>query len=308
MNAPEARQRSDIGNPDKGSSLWVGSNEREKDTVASSQQASQSTPLSTPLSTPKPDARADKGHQGPTHRRFRPTIAPRPGKRPGKTGNAQSNGTNGVEGEDETKAIEDFKNTILQEEARSAVSERLSEDVKESSPTLDAEAAVQEAEVRASGLYKPEINCVFAFLHLRVPLDLVHIVTRVRDAEYNPKRFHAVVLRIRAPKATAMIYASGKLVCMGAKNERAAHIACRKFVRILQKVGYPEVKFSPTEKEPLIRNVMAKCKVPFPVRLEDLAVAHSDFVSYEPEIFPGLIYRMAEPKFAILGAKNCESP
>ncbi len=151
----------------------------------------------------------------------------------------------------------------------------------------------------ASALYPPEINCVFAFLHLRIKLDLVKIVTRIRNAEYNPKRFHAVVLRIRQPKATAVIYASGKLVCMGSKNEAAARTACRKFVRVLQKVGYPEARFAPTEEEPLIRNIMAKSKVPFPIRLEDFARAHNDFVSFEPEIFPALIYRMARPRVTI---------
>ncbi|GAB5360022.1 hypothetical protein AAMO2058_000591700 [Amorphochlora amoebiformis] len=173
---------------------------------------------------------------------------------------------------------------------------------------------MEQALTRASDIFKPEVSCVFAFLHLRIPLDLIHIVTRVRGAEYNPKRFHAVVLRIREPKATAIIYASGKLVCMGARNEKAANLACRKFVRILQKVGYSEAKFAPTKAEPLIRNVMAKVKVPFPIRLEDLAVAHRDFVSFEPEIFPGLIYRMASPRVTIfvfvtgtvlvVGAKN----
>uniref|UniRef100_A0A7S4DG97 TATA-box binding protein n=1 Tax=Lotharella globosa TaxID=91324 RepID=A0A7S4DG97_9EUKA len=142
--------------------------------------------------------------------------------------------------------------------------------------TLDIVPSTVSSEIiptgqRPSTLYPPEVRCVFAFLHVGCELDLVRVVTRVRGAEYNPKRFHAVVLRIREPKATAVIYASGKIVCMGARNERAANIACRKFVRILQKVGYPQAKFAPTEEEPLIRNVMAKVKVPFPVSLDALA-------------------------------------
>mmetsp|Transcript_29541 Transcript_29541/g.48091 ORF Transcript_29541/g.48091 Transcript_29541/m.48091 type:complete len:129 (-) Transcript_29541:234-620(-) len=86
---------------------------------------------------------------------------------------------------------------------------------------------------------------------------------------------------------------------MGAKNEKAAHFACKKFVRILQKVGYPQVRFAPSHEEPLIRSIMAKCKVDFPVRLEDLATTHNEFVSFEPEIFPGLIYRMTVPRVTI---------
>ncbi|KCZ75103.1 TATA-box-binding protein, partial [Anncaliia algerae PRA109] len=35
-------------------------------------------------------------------------------------------------------------------------------------------------------------------------------------------------------------------------------------------------------------------------RLEGLAFAHSSFCSYEPELFPGLIYRMVKPKIVLL--------
>ena len=42
-----------------------------------------------------------------------------------------------------------------------------------------------------------------------------------RNAEYNPSRFPAVVMRIREPKTTALIFAKGKMVITGAKSERA---------------------------------------------------------------------------------------
>lgn len=54
-----------------------------------------------------------------------------------------------------------------------------------------------------------------------------------RNAEYNPRRFAAVVMRLRSPKTTALIFASGKMVCTGAKNEDASRIAARKFARII---------------------------------------------------------------------------
>jgi transcription initiation factor TFIID TATA-box-binding protein len=50
--------------------------------------------------------------------------------------------------------------------------------------------------------------------------------------------------------------------------------------------------------------------------LESLNTEHSNFSTYEPELFPGLIYRMHEPKIVLLifasgkivltGAKNRE--
>lgn len=49
-----------------------------------------------------------------------------------------------------------------------------------------------------------------------------------------------------------------------------------------------------------MQNIVGSCDVKFPVRLEGLAYAHGHFSSYEPELFPGLIYRMASPKIVLL--------
>ena len=37
--------------------------------------------------------------------------------------------------------------------------------------------------------------------------------------------------------------------------------------------------------------MVGSCDVKFPIRLEALVLAHQQFSSYEPELFPGLIYR-----------------
>ena len=102
-------------------------------------------------------------------------------------------------------------------------------------------------------------------------------------------------MRIREPKSTALIFASGKMVCTGAKSEQEARIAARKYARILQKLKF-EVSF----KEFKVQNMVGSCDVRFPIRLEGLATAHGIFCSYEPELFPGLIYRMQEPKIVLL--------
>ncbi|MCD7465019.1 TATA box-binding protein-like protein 2 [Datura stramonium] len=127
-------------------------------------------------------------------------------------------------------------------------------------------------------------------------LDLKAIALHARNAEYNPKRLPAVIMRIREPKTTALIFGTGKIVCTGAKSEGDWKLATRKFARIIQKLGYPEVKF----KDFKIQNIVASCDVRFPIRLEGLAYAHRAFSSYEPEIFPGLIYRMKQPKIVLL--------
>jgi len=126
-------------------------------------------------------------------------------------------------------------------------------------------------------------------------LNLKYIALHARNAEYNPKRFAAVIMRIREPKSTALIFSSGKLVCTGSKSEQDAYTAARKFARILQKLN-----FVVTIKEFKVQNMVGSCDVRFPIRLEGLASAHSVYCSYEPELFPGLIYRMQEPKVVLL--------
>ena len=134
-----------------------------------------------------------------------------------------------------------------------------------------------------------------ATVHLGCTLNLKQITLHARNAEYNPKRFAAVIMRIREPKTTALIFSSGKMVCTGAKSEEFARLAARKFARIIQKLGFP-AQF----KEFKVQNMVASCDVKFPIRLEQLQTRHSQFCSYEPEIFPGLVYRMLDPKMVLL--------
>ncbi|KAH0729061.1 TATA-box-binding protein-like [Solanum tuberosum] len=143
----------------------------------------------------------------------------------------------------------------------------------------------------------PTLQNIAATLSLNCgKLDLKAIALKARNAEYNPKRLPAVIMRIREPKTTALIFATGKIVCTGAKSEHDSKLAARKYARIVQKLGYPGVKF----KDFKIQNIVASCDVRFPIRLEGLAIAHSGFSSYEPEIFPGLVYRMKKPKIVLL--------
>ncbi|CAJ0913708.1 20901_t:CDS:2 [Entrophospora sp. SA101] len=113
-------------------------------------------------------------------------------------------------------------------------------------------------------------------------LDLKTIALHARNAEYNPK-------------TTALIFASGKMVVTGAKSEDDSKLASRKYARIIQKLGF-NAKFTDFK----IQNIVGSCDVKFPIRLEGLAYSHGHFSSYEPELFPGLIYRMVKPKIVLL--------
>lgn len=80
--------------------------------------------------------------------------------------------------------------------------------------------------------------------YLNAKLDLYDIGLKGRNVEYKPKRFAAAIMRIRDPKTTALIFASGKMVCTGAKSENDSKTAALAYAKQLKKIGNKEVKLS----------------------------------------------------------------
>jgi transcription initiation factor TFIID TATA-box-binding protein len=113
--------------------------------------------------------------------------------------------------------------------------------------------------------------------------------------EYNPHKFAAATMRITNPRTTALAFASGNMVCTGAKTEALSRLASRKYVRLLQKHGVP-VSFRDFK----IQNIVAAANVERTIRLNELAEAYGPYVSYEPDLFPGLIFRTSSPKLVFL--------
>lgn len=189
-------------------------------------------------------------------------------------------------------------NLGLDEISQNAVREVLAAQEKagHESPTAAASTpAASGSNTDAAGGITPILQNLVATTDLGVRLDLKTIALHARNAEYNPKRFAAVIMRIREPKTTALIFASGKMVVTGAKCVDDSRLASRKFARIIQKLG-----FAAEFKAFTVQNIVGSADVKFPIRLESLAYAHGMFSSYEPELFPGLIYRMVKPKVVLL--------
>mmetsp|Transcript_18902 Transcript_18902/g.16158 ORF Transcript_18902/g.16158 Transcript_18902/m.16158 type:complete len:132 (+) Transcript_18902:43-438(+) len=74
-------------------------------------------------------------------------------------------------------------------------------------------------------------------------IDLKKVAFKARNAEYNPRKVNAVVIRFREPKATAMLYGTGKVMVTGSNSEDAAKSAAKKVAKIVIKSGYPNTKF-----------------------------------------------------------------
>ena len=142
----------------------------------------------------------------------------------------------------------------------------------------------------------PHIDNVICSFNLKQDIDLKTIAFRARNAEYNPRKVNAVVLRFRLPRSTALVYSNGKVMVTGSRSEEEARTACKKVAVIVSKCNHPNVRFADFK----IENIVASTDVRYPVRLEGLAYEHRASCSYEPELFPGLVYRLLEPKISLL--------
>jgi len=143
--------------------------------------------------------------------------------------------------------------------------------------------------------YNVEIQNVVAVATLGQKIDLLSIIKVFRNVEYRPKRFPGLVFRLKTPKTATLIFSTGKMVCTGAKSAKMAISAVRKVVRELKKEGFI-IRGNPKIK---IVNMVGTADIG---RLVDLEATSDilDNTMYEPEQFPGLIYRMKEPKVVIL--------
>jgi transcription initiation factor TFIID TATA-box-binding protein len=115
------------------------------------------------------------------------------------------------------------------------------------------------------------------------------------NVDYNPKRFPGLIFRLKRPKTATLIFTTGKMVCTGAKSEKLAKSAVRKIVRKLKEEGFI-IRGKP---DITIENVVSTANLGGEVDLET-AAADMDNSMYEPEQFPGLIYRMKEPRAVLL--------
>ena len=147
-----------------------------------------------------------------------------------------------------------------------------------------------------------KISNIVALLNSGCKLNLKHIGLICQNTEYNQKRFNALTMRLKEPKTVALIFDSGKLIVTGTTNEKDSYKAARKFVKILKKCGF-KVLFKSFQ----IINIVSSCNVNFDIALTKLNTylyykysSITNKVSYEPEVFPGLIYRMEKPKITLL--------
>jgi transcription initiation factor TFIID TATA-box-binding protein len=139
------------------------------------------------------------------------------------------------------------------------------------------------------------IQNVVATATLNQKVDLNAVVKGYPGVEYRPEQFPGLVFRLKRPKTATLLFSSGKMVCTGARSGRESRRAIMSVVRELKNGGII-ILSKPSFK---VVNMVASASLGGKVDLEK-AVVMLGKAMYEPEQFPGLIYRMGEPKVVIL--------
>lgn len=142
------------------------------------------------------------------------------------------------------------------------------------------------------------IENVVASTAIAPELDLNALAVAIAEAEYDPARFPGLVLRMKEPKTAALLFRSGKVVCTGANSlpdvDKAIALVCKK----VEAAGSENIDHEPKID---IQNIVASSNLHSELNLNAIAMGLGlERVEYEPEQFPGLVYRMEEPRVVLL--------
>lgn len=143
--------------------------------------------------------------------------------------------------------------------------------------------------------FKIKVENIVASASLNVAVPLTKIVSKGEGLEYEPEQFPGLVYRLAKPKAAALIFGSGKIVCTGARSIEDVRTVFKKVAAVIRTTGTKVPKNFKVQ----VENIVASARLDANLNLDKIAfnLVNSE---YEPEQFPGLVYRMTEPKVAFL--------
>lgn len=132
-----------------------------------------------------------------------------------------------------------------------------------------------------------QIENVVATADFKCQLRLEELFLKIRNTEYNPNLFKALIIKIAKPFSNVLLFPSGKVICVGAKSEENAKKAIKIVAKIMIKQGYA-IKLTRMK----IQNLICGINIQQPIDLKDFAQKNDQFCSYNPELFSGLIFKM----------------
>ena len=128
---------------------------------------------------------------------------------------------------------------------------------------------------------------------IRIPLE--KMAEHLGGTEYEPEQFPGLVYRVKDPKSATLIFSTGKIVCTGARTIEDVAIVIKKVVKVLRESGIA----NPKKYEIEVQNIVASAQMPARLDLDKIALKVENS-EYEPAQFPGVIYRMKDPKATFL--------
>jgi len=142
-----------------------------------------------------------------------------------------------------------------------------------------------------------EIENVVASTAIGQELDLEKVTLDMEGADYDPEQFPGLVYRTQEPKTAALIFRSGKIVCTGAKSPEDVDNGLKIVFGKLRDLGI-EVDENPDIK---VQNIVASADLGHDLNLNAIAIGLGlENIEYEPEQFPGLVYRLEDPEVVVL--------
>lgn len=152
---------------------------------------------------------------------------------------------------------------------------------------------------KSSGKSSYKIQNIVATTSLEKPVPLTKLAKTNPNTEYNPKTFPGLVLRIKEPKSAVLVFSSGNLVCTGTKSTAQVKKVVDEVIKQLKKIN---VKVTVKPKI-TVQNIVASGTIDLKLNLNFLALEMEN-TEYEPEQFPGLVYKLIEPNATFLLFSN----
>ncbi|HIE33864.1 MAG TPA: TATA-box-binding protein [Candidatus Altiarchaeales archaeon] len=141
---------------------------------------------------------------------------------------------------------------------------------------------------------KVKIENIVSSITLGQDINLEEFANSVKEVD-NPERFPGVIFRLDKPKLAMLIFRTGKVICSGARSKDEINIAVNTLLKKFREAGITISRIPDIE----IQNIVASSNLDFRVNLDALAMDCIN-TEYEPEQFPGLIFRLDDPKTVML--------
>ena len=152
---------------------------------------------------------------------------------------------------------------------------------------------------KASKKAQLKVQNIVATTSLEEEVNLTKLARTQPNTEYNPDTFPGLVLRVKDPKSAVLVFSSGNLVCTGTKSVAQVRDVVQQVIKQLKKIGV-KVKIKP---KITVQNIVASGAINLDLNLNTLSLELEN-TEYEPEQFPGLVYKLEDPTATFLLFSN----